>query len=62
MSLLDYFLWCWYGKTEEVAETVCVRDLDDLDRQFQHYKEMKRKKADAAKRLRTYNKNLYQNL
>ena len=65
MLLFDYFLWCWFGKTEEVAvaETVCVRELDDLERQFQNYKEMKRKKASASsKRLHTYNKNLYQNL
>ena len=64
MLFLDYFLWCWFGKTEEVAETVCVRELDeDLERQFQNYKEMKRKKASESNRMHTtYNKNLYQNL
>lgn len=65
MLFLDYFLWCWFGKTEEaaVAETVCARELDDLERQFQNYKEMKRKKASESKRMHTtYNKNLYQNL
>jgi hypothetical protein len=64
MLLVEYFLWCWFGKNKEVNDADCVRELDDLERQFRNYKEMKRKKAEAnaTKRLRSSNKYLYQNL
>lgn len=50
MLLLDYFLCCWCSKREEVEEEDLLRELDILEREFRNYKEMRKQKAEAAKR------------
>ena len=48
--LFEYCLCCWWSRREEIEEEDLIREVDNLEKEFRKYKEMKKKKVESTKK------------